>query len=564
MKTALRKALPLLLCLIICICLAPASNAEDTLTVSDADVFDADIVSINTSTFPDSVFRSYVLNSLDQDGSHTLSSNEISRVGYLNLSNKGISNLKGIEYFTNLSKLYCQQNSLQALDVSRLTNLEVLYAWGNQLTQIDVTHNRNLSTLALSMNKIARLDLSGNPNLQYLFVNNNQLTEIDVSGLPYLIDFNCSSNALTELDVSHNAYLVFLSCESNSLSSLKLNHRYLGRLYCAFNPLAAVNISRCPELLDVVRYGSRTEAVTQYGYRHVTYTGSKTEMTEDGSFPYCVHYSPDAELITTPGILIDAYTFPDDCFRDYILASCDTNRDGDLSTGEIDAARVMNIAALGISDLTGIGSFTALQTLICANNQLTSLDLSTNTALKVLDCSGNRLTGLDLHANPDIENVKAHNNSLSFLNISRCTRLQGLTCEHNALTGLDISECPLLIELTEIKQPQTGGGVIGYGGEGGTALRYLFFDASTALFKAPDFILPASLAEIETEAFAGGSFAYIVIPDHVSVIGSRAFADCPNLRFVKVLSRTVDIAPDAFAGTAGLTIRDSSGSIIGP
>ena len=42
---------------------------------------------------------------------------------------------------------------------------------------------------------------------------------------------------------------------------------------------------------------------------------------------------------------------------------------------------------------------------------------------------------------------------------------------------------------------------------------------------------------------------------------SLAFADCPNLRCVMILSPTLEIAPDAFANAKGLTIcarHDSS------
>ena len=44
-----------------------------------------------------------------------------------------------------------------------------------------------------------------------------------------------------------------------------------------------------------------------------------------------------------------------------------------------------------IQDLRGIGYFTALQSLDCSDNALTSLDLSANTALQMLNASGNRL-----------------------------------------------------------------------------------------------------------------------------------------------------------------------------
>ena len=69
---------------------------------------------------------------------------------------------------------------------------------------------------------------------------------------------------------------------------------------------------------------------------------------------------------------------------------------------------------------------------------------------------------------------------------------------------------------------------------------------------APDFILPASLTIIEAEAFAGGAFRYVQLPEGVSVIRSRAFADIPE--------ETGTIARDAFEGVTGLTILGHSGS----
>ena len=74
------------------------------------------------------------------------------------------------------------------------------------------------------------------------------------------------------------------------------------------------------------------------------------------------------------------------------------------------------------------------------------------------------------------------------------------------------------------------------------------------------FILPASLTTIEAEAFAGGAFTYVQLPEGVSVIRSRAFADCPNLAYIYIPEETGTIARDAFSGVSGLTILGRSGS----
>ena len=42
--------------------------------------------------------------------------------------------------------------------------------------------------------------------------------------------------------------------------------------------------------------------------------------------------------------------------------------------------------------------------------------------------------------------------------------------------------------------------------------------------------LPAGLTELEAEALAGTAAEKIIVPQGVTRIGDRAFADCPNLK----------------------------------
>jgi len=76
----------------------------------------------------------------------------------------------------------------------------------------------------------------------------------------------------------------------------------------------------------------------------------------------------------------------------------------------------------------------------------------------------------------------------------------------------------------------------------------------------PDFILPASLTAIEAEAFAGNAFTCVQLPEVTTVIGSRAFAGCPNLSYIYIPGATETIAEDAFSGVSGLTILGRSDS----
>ena len=78
---------------------------------------------------------------------------------------------------------------------------------------------------------------------------------------------------------------------------------------------------------------------------------------------------------------------------------------------------------------------------------------------------------------------------------------------------------------------------------------------------APDLILPAFLKIIEEEAFAGGAFVYVKLPEGTESIHARAFADCPNLKYIYIPESTTTIDPMAFENVVELTILGKAGSV---
>ena len=81
--------------------------------------------------------------------------------------------------------------------------------------------------------------------------------------------------------------------------------------------------------------------------------------------------------------------------------------------------------------------------------------------------------------------------------------------------------------------------------------------ADTTLFArwaVPDFVLPAALTAIEEEAFRGGAFSFVQLPEQTVSVGSYAFADCAHLAFIYIPENTTAIDPDAFHGITALTI----------
>ena len=141
---------------------------------------------------------------------------------------------------------------------------------------------------------------------------------------------------------------------------------------------------------------------------------------------------------------------PDANFKSYLIGNFDINTNGDTEIQVSEASAFNGKIECGngnMSDLTGIESFTALTSLYCYANQLTSLDVSKNTALTDLLCGQNQLTSLDVSKNTALISLFCFSNQLTSIDVSKNTALISLYCEDNQLTSLDVSKNMALIEL---------------------------------------------------------------------------------------------------------------------
>ena len=136
---------------------------------------------------------------------------------------------------------------------------------------------------------------------------------------------------------------------------------------------------------------------------------------------------------------VNEYHFPDIHFRQWIQEHVSGAADGILTGEEIDSVEQIDIAALGISDLTGIGHFRSLRELHCQGNRLTRLDLSGDSLLTYLDCSNNELAELDLCHNAQLVKLNCAGNHLQFLDVNRNPLLTHINCANNAIKYLDLS-----------------------------------------------------------------------------------------------------------------------------
>lgn len=157
------------------------------------------------------------------DGSVTLSDDEKEQLKAresLTLSAKGLTNLYGIEVYSNLKHLICNGNpGLTKIDVRKLTKLERLECDRSALTELKVNGLSNLQRLYCGENKLTELDVSGLSSLTRLYCYRNRLTELNLSGLTSLVTLSCHTNKLTELDISMLPALTTLKCGKQELPS---------------------------------------------------------------------------------------------------------------------------------------------------------------------------------------------------------------------------------------------------------------------------------------------------------------------------------------------------------
>ena len=398
-------------------------------------------VEINETNFPDANFRSYLL-SKEYGSDGVITDAEIAEITYIEVKEMNIANLKGIEFFTALAGLYCSNNQLTALDLSKNSALVYLQCSNNQLTSLDITKNTALAGLYCSNNQLTALDVSNNTDLTELYCEFNQLTSLNVLGCTALTDLFCYSNQLTSLDVT--------GCTSLGLKKEYSTEK--GMISCALNRIkgAAMDafIASLPtnaSELNVIHHqdegnvmtAAQVAAARAKGWKPMAYN-----ETDNTWLSYLGEGVPEPAPVE-----INETNFTDETFRNYVSSNFDLSHNGKLEYKELISAAKINVNKMNIQSMKGVEYFTDLEQLRCKNNQISSINLSKNTLLNKLDITNNQLTTLDLSKNLVMEYLYVEGNQLTALDVSKNTALTELDCDDNQLTTLDVSKNTALTSL---------------------------------------------------------------------------------------------------------------------
>ena len=239
-------------------------------------------IAINEKNFPDENFRDYVAGEWDKNHDKYFSPSEIANAKWISCDNKEISNLKGIEFFTNIWLLKCYYNNLTTIDLSHNKNLSYINCHHNQLNELDVSGLPLLETFYCGHNALPSIDVSKNEKLEDFDCQDNHLDTLNVSQNKELVKLSCGTNNLTELDVRENKKLKELSCYESKLSNLDLrNQTELEWLSCGTNPLSVLDVSANTKLKELyVSKTNLTELNVSANTDLETLFASETNLTE--------------------------------------------------------------------------------------------------------------------------------------------------------------------------------------------------------------------------------------------------------------------------------------------
>ena len=340
----------------------------------------------------------------------------ISDVTTLNLVDLDISDLTGIEDFTGLEVLVCNNNRVEQVDVSNNANLTLLNVSNNRITgELIVSNNTNLESLFCSSNQISILNLSTNTVLKNLDASNNILTSLDLTNINTVACPNPQTNPPT-------------LCQGSSTINVSRNN---------LNDLVVAN-----GFNDLLIFFDSS------GNSDLFCIQIDTGFTPNGWVIDFTYFSDVA--------CVDIFTYvPDDNFEQALInQGLDDVLDNFVLRMNISTLTDLDVSNSSILSLEGIEDFIALENLDISSNSIEQLDVSNNTALLQLNVSDNNLTDidddtnvfekLDLSNNTALLQLNVSNNNLSELDVSNNVALNTLNCSGNIFINLNLQNNTLL------------------------------------------------------------------------------------------------------------------------
>lgn len=150
---------------------------------------------------PDANFKDYLINNNDIDTNNDDEIQVSEAAAYtedITCYSCSISDLTGIEAFTNLTRLVVSSNQITSVNLSWNSSLEFLNFRGNPISSIDLSFNTALKEFACGQSDLTNFVAPTTNTLTILDINSSSLTSIDISGAPGV------PSKITGLDERHH------------------------------------------------------------------------------------------------------------------------------------------------------------------------------------------------------------------------------------------------------------------------------------------------------------------------------------------------------------------------
>ena len=227
-------------------------NANVELAGGTANLFES---------IPDPVFKAYC-EQFDTNHDGILTQEEAAAANEIIVPDMGIASLEGLDYFSGITRLVCNNNQLTTLCTAYNPLLVELVCNDNQLTELilqkGLSGGDELTTLSCQNNQLSKLSVAGCKKLTTVNCQNNLITEFNMHWAYALSRINCSNNKLTGLSFYQVDEIAILNCSNNELTSLSVaGKKLLTSLMCSDNPMTSLDISGCTSLIGVMAYANR-------------------------------------------------------------------------------------------------------------------------------------------------------------------------------------------------------------------------------------------------------------------------------------------------------------------
>ena len=171
--------------------------------------FLVDIVSLlpppKVVSIPDPNLKQAIRSQLGLASGDTLTDRAMKKLGSLNVDDRKITNIAGLEYATQLRELFMGRNQIKSYDrLAELPNLTTLYLWTNNISDLSVLPLLpKLKLLDLNGNHIRDVSrLAGFTNLTTLMLRGNKISDVSpLTGLVNLEVLHLKGNPIQDTSV---------------------------------------------------------------------------------------------------------------------------------------------------------------------------------------------------------------------------------------------------------------------------------------------------------------------------------------------------------------------------